>query len=316
MSNLKKILALMFVVSVLMCCSAAFADEWNCPECGALNSGNFCTQCGTKRPEEIICPNCGEKYPLNSGVIFCGQCGTKLQQDKVQRKGSYESNGFDTPEDAVKCYLDGLKNLDFEQMLSAFAWETQAKNYSVKNLFERMRAYSPSMPARIPPVNDFMLSANVHSIRDREINSIYYSIEAYCLGYPDDFPKLISLHTNEEVEEFLKKFSSEKIEKFSKLSNVKFLSPDAITDNKYSSERNKQALDRQRLQYGADELVDVPAIAEVGNEMLFCCPTVVRYGKRWYIASLSSNLTLWLNIDTYSRAFRLLPAEILDKLIK
>ena len=129
MSNLKKILALMFVVSVLICCSAAFADEWNCPG------------------------------------------GTKFQQDKVQRKGSYEGNGFDSPEDAVKCY-------------------------------------------------------------NREVNSMYYSIEAYCLGYPDDFPKLISLHTNEEVEEFLKKFSSEKIEKFSKLSNVKFLSPDSITDNR------------------------------------------------------------------------------------
>ena len=62
MSNLKKILALMFVVSVLMCCSAAFADEWNCPECGALNSGNFCTQCGTKYDQSKgICPNCGSR---------------------------------------------------------------------------------------------------------------------------------------------------------------------------------------------------------------------------------------------------------------
>ena len=33
----------------------------------------------------------------------------------------YEGQGFATPEDALACYMEGLKNLDFEQMMSAFA---------------------------------------------------------------------------------------------------------------------------------------------------------------------------------------------------
>ena len=47
------------------------AGEWTC-ECGAVNTGNFCGQCGAKRPEtgKWTC-ECGAE---NEGK-FCGQCG-------------------------------------------------------------------------------------------------------------------------------------------------------------------------------------------------------------------------------------------------
>lgn len=50
---------------------------WNCPKCGKKeNTGNFCTECGTKKPETIApwtCPKCGKKE--NTGK-FCTECGT------------------------------------------------------------------------------------------------------------------------------------------------------------------------------------------------------------------------------------------------
>ena len=49
----------------------------------------------------------------------------------------YEGLGFDTPEEALTCYVEGIKELDFEKILSAFAWETQASHYSVKKQIER-----------------------------------------------------------------------------------------------------------------------------------------------------------------------------------
>ena len=57
--------------------SAPAAGEWIC-SCGAKNSGKFCTECGTKKPEEPVkmqwfCPECGTK---NEGK-FCIECGTK-----------------------------------------------------------------------------------------------------------------------------------------------------------------------------------------------------------------------------------------------
>ena len=50
-----------------------------CPKCGAIITGNFCMECGTKKPEqpqEKFCTNCGAK--ANPNAKFCVKCGTQL----------------------------------------------------------------------------------------------------------------------------------------------------------------------------------------------------------------------------------------------
>lgn len=55
-------------------------DTWTCPECGAKNTGKFCSQCGHKKPEAQAaancwdCPECGHQG--NTGK-FCNECGAK-----------------------------------------------------------------------------------------------------------------------------------------------------------------------------------------------------------------------------------------------
>ena len=57
------------------------AGAWTCPSCGAANSGNFCTNCGTAKPAPApaaFCPNCGTKYPDPANPPkFCPSCGAK-----------------------------------------------------------------------------------------------------------------------------------------------------------------------------------------------------------------------------------------------
>ena len=53
----------------------ASAGGWTCPTCGKSdNTGKFCSECGTKKPEDSswFCPECGHK---NTGK-FCPECGT------------------------------------------------------------------------------------------------------------------------------------------------------------------------------------------------------------------------------------------------
>lgn len=56
---------------------APSADGWTCA-CGAVNSGKFCSECGTKKPEapkKRFCTNCGSE--LGDNAKFCPECGTK-----------------------------------------------------------------------------------------------------------------------------------------------------------------------------------------------------------------------------------------------
>ena len=48
---------------------------WTC-SCGTENTGNFCTNCGKKRPEEWVCSHCGTR---NKGS-FCTECGQKRDE--------------------------------------------------------------------------------------------------------------------------------------------------------------------------------------------------------------------------------------------
>ena len=52
-------------------------DSWTCAKCGHVNTGKFCMECGEKKPEAKadgwVCPQCGK---VNKGK-FCAECGTK-----------------------------------------------------------------------------------------------------------------------------------------------------------------------------------------------------------------------------------------------
>ena len=50
-------------------------NTWTC-SCGEQNLGQFCSKCGTKKPETKFCPECGEK--LSENANFCTKCGKKL----------------------------------------------------------------------------------------------------------------------------------------------------------------------------------------------------------------------------------------------
>lgn len=53
-------------------------NNWYCPKCGKLNTGNFCEACGTAKPVDdtpAFCSNCGYKFPAGEHPKFCPKCG-------------------------------------------------------------------------------------------------------------------------------------------------------------------------------------------------------------------------------------------------
>lgn len=65
------------------------ADTWTCPQCGTKNTGKFCSNCGTPKPQETAsagvsikmkCSACGKPVELANGVPkFCPECGQPFQ---------------------------------------------------------------------------------------------------------------------------------------------------------------------------------------------------------------------------------------------
>lgn len=51
--------------------------HWFCTNCGAKNTGNFCSECGTKKAATNQCSKCGYK-PSGETPKFCPECGNKF----------------------------------------------------------------------------------------------------------------------------------------------------------------------------------------------------------------------------------------------
>ena len=159
----------------------------------------------------------------------------------------------------------------------------------------------------MPFANDFMFSANVNVMRSNQADLIYRSIEAYILG--DDAPTKTRQGTitfqkdSNDVEDFLNKFENGRLDKLTQMTNIRFLSPDAITDNMFSSGKNPENFIKQNACYGADETVNLVGMADVGDETLYCCPTICRYGDKWYLVSVSSFTNMLIGVSNQYLAF-------------
>ena len=151
---MKRIIALIICAALLFSMVSVYAEEtgWQCPQCGTVNSGNYCTECGSKKPEAVICPNCGEQYPADTSFKFCANCGASLPSAAASEAmlvpyktvgsavtfGSYEqdndtSNGPEEIEWIVLDVQDGKSLLLSKYGLDAKPYNTESTSITWEN---------------------------------------------------------------------------------------------------------------------------------------------------------------------------------------
>ncbi len=247
---------------------------------------------------------CMEELPFNTIL------GRKADESLIPEKDTYgiryESKGFATPEEAVEWYLEGLKKLDINQMLQAFAWETIAVRY---DLAEQIR-YSPIVNKGISPaVDETDALTNLYTLRAQQIMLIYQSFERYMI--PDYWPPekgeaYMRRLKDEDIDSFLEEFHKGKLDELKQLDHIRFIPAEELIPGMNFDEEYADHYARMNARFGADETRDIIAVADVGYEHLFVAPTVARYGDKWYMVNLNSEIKMLLGgpiTSLYTRGF-------------
>ena len=93
--------------------AAPAAATWKCPSCGTEATGNFCPECGAKKPADgwtckcgavnkgRFCTQCGAKKPAGEPLYKCDKCGWEPEDPKHPPKFCPECGDPFTDDDIV-----------------------------------------------------------------------------------------------------------------------------------------------------------------------------------------------------------------------
>lgn len=225
----------------------------------------------------------------------------------ISTSTSYQGPGFDTPEDAVKAYLEGLRDADLNRMLSAFAIESIADNYDLEAALRYYKFYFKSLG--LPNVNAFITSLQVEEYKLEAINSIVRQYLLICFAESGQvFPENQKIRSESDasavaalVDEVLNapKLSTLSIISHIPLEDFSILSPVLggieLSDSYFTEEAQSMFDNRSRIK-GANKTVDCLTAFEINGNAYLLCLEAIEYDGKWRINQLGGNLASWLDI--------------------
>ena len=221
----------------------------------------------------------------------------------VGATGRMEGNGFDTPEDALGAYIEGLIDNSIEEMIAAYAVETYAENFSIVRMTERIGVYQPSY-GFIPNISAYSMQLNVEKRRSDIITAIrnqYLVLQGSKTVLGEDAYRAIPLKDwNDSAADLINDlFISDDAGILETIEfNGEFYDPGKLSKN-YSAEQNRKYRRRQAEYMGAEDLVSVAAKFYSNTEPVVIMADAVRYDGRWYLSSMSGNIGSLLGLTHY-----------------
>ena len=212
----------------------------------------------------------------------------------------YEGSGWETPEEAVRSYLDGFKNADLKKMISSFAIETYVDSYNFEAQLDRTKVFTLSMEIRFPNANDFFKSINVETRKEKIVTSICFQFSSYYFPeYNVGLNLLFDGENSVDFEEFIDRYNSSTLIPASSFEFTNFLEPSEIAEH-YASERNQENINQLARIYGADTMKSMVASFKIAGKPYILCCDVLRYGEKWYLSSLGGNIGALLSVPIYN----------------
>lgn len=115
----KMVVLIAALLSLVLICGCALAESWTCPSCSQINDGNFCSNCGAKKPDSSSSSNSGKisnlrVKGLNNGnveVTWEAPFGSGPYRVKYKHAGwivqYYEESSYSTTSATLRDLIPG-----------------------------------------------------------------------------------------------------------------------------------------------------------------------------------------------------------------
>jgi len=211
--------------------------------------------------------------------------------DTTQPDTPASVSGFDSPEDAVVAYLEGLRDSDLDRMISTFALEPHVERFDLETFLERLRIYQHPMTP-LPDANEFAMAINIELRRAAIINQIrgQYMV----LTHPERHTYVLRYTAFQDVwiEEggaynFIQEFSEIlNAPEFHTLEIQGFLLLEWSARYRDTPEIHYRTLSNNLAFLGADQLVSRIVVFSLNGNYYLLFVDLAEYSGKWYINTL------------------------------
>jgi len=252
----------------LMYCDAAkYGDKWRLARLGGVR-GNLLVS--SRIHEDGGTVSLSQKKDGSESDPAASPVKTSVSGVDVSRK--LEGDGFDSPEDAMKAYIEGLRDGDLNRVISVYAIESYVENFNLEAYLNVMRFYMHGL-ASPPKANEFVTSLNFENRRGQVANEILKNYFYLC--DPGLAKGFIAIKDEAQASEFVDRLNKNLNKSFQNIQIVEFAHP---------TEANLRMLEPLTKARGAERLIDrATAVINLGgNEFILDCG-VVKYGGKWFL---------------------------------
>ena len=228
--------------------------------------------------------------------------------------GKMEGDGFDTPEEAASAYINGLKNMDINQIISTYAVETYVENYSLEKNISRLKGYSLNI-GYIPDISDFSIRLNTEKRRADIVKDIRYQ---YLILTDSEIPYdgsflLFDNNNYDSPEDFVNSiFATDDNLYFTELVfDGTFIIPEALSDS-FATEATKKVIQTNIDMINADDIKSVAAYLKCTGRDFILTMDTARYEDKWYVLNCQGTIGIYMGISTYNGGLKEIPKEELD----
>ena len=211
---------------------------------------------------------------------------------------TFEGKGADSPEDAVKNYLNALKACDYNQIISCYAVETFVENYSIDRFIENLNCATVTMKM-IYPKDDLLRETGKFEVLASINKMIKYQI--WNLSGSDFFKKSSVIALRDNVQSVIdeafpsnaeQRLRAIKFNEFVPLEKILtyyagnypyYDSCDEDLLDEFNQTINKN-LEKSKKIYGCKDIKDVTASFYVEGTKYYFLAETIKYGKKWYIS--------------------------------